>query len=73
MAGDDDVGRREDPRAAALDGGLVGAERVDLGRPVGMPPQVGHGVDGVVGLDDERGVLLGVAGRQPQLAFGASR
>ena len=51
--------------------GLVGAQRVDLGRPVRAPPQVGHGVDAVVGLDDERRVLLGVAGRQPQLAVRA--
>ena len=39
VAGDDDVGGREDPRAPALDGGLVGAQRVDLGRPVRVPPQ----------------------------------
>ena len=67
VARDDDVGRREDPLPASLEGGLVGGVRVDLGRPVGAPPQVRHRVDAVVGLDDERDVLLRVAGRQPQL------
>ena len=37
------------------------------GRAIRPPPEVGHRVDAVVGLDDERGVLLGVARRQPQL------
>ena len=44
-----------------------GAVRVDLRRPVRPPPEVGQGVDPVLGLDDERRVLLGVAGRQPEL------
>ena len=34
-----------------------------------MPPQVRHRVGRVVGLDDERGVLLGVPGRQPELGL----
>ena len=36
-------------------------ERIDLGRPVGEPPQVGQRVGRVVGADDERGVLLACA------------
>ena len=71
VAGDHDVGGREDPRAVGLDRAWSGAERVDLGRPVRAPPEVGHRVDAVVGLDDERRVLLGVAGRQPQLGVRA--
>ena len=38
------------------------------GRAVGVPPQVRHRIHAVVRLDDERGVLLAVARRQPQLA-----
>ena len=67
VARDHDVGRRQHPRAARLDLRLVGRERVHLGRPVLAPPEVRHRVHGVVGLDDQRRVLLGVAGRQPQL------
>ena len=40
------------------------------GRPVGPPPEVGQRVDPVLRVDDERGVLLGVAGRQPELGVG---
>ena len=67
MPRDDDVRGGEDSLPAPLEGRLVGGERVDLGGPVGAPPQMGHRVDGVIGLDDERDVLLGVAGCQPQL------
>ena len=74
VAGDDDVGGgRGRARAARRAPAWSGGERVDLGRPVGSPPEVGQGVDRVVGLDDERRVLLGVAGRQPQLGCSATR
>ena len=69
MARDDDVGGGQDPSPAALDGGLVGAEGIDLGRPVRMPPEVGEGIRRVVGFDDERRVLLGVTGGQPELGL----
>ena len=49
VARDDDVGGGEDARATASRSRLVGAERVDLGRPVRVPPQVGQGVGRVVG------------------------
>ena len=70
VAWDDDVGGRQDARAAPLEVGLVRRERVDLGRSIRMPPQVGHRVDRIVRLHDERDVLLGVAGRQPELDAG---
>ena len=66
MSGHDDVGRRQDTGPIALELGLVRRVRIDRGRPVAEPPQVRHRVDRVGGVDDERGVLLGVARRQPQ-------
>jgi hypothetical protein len=69
MARDDDVGSSEDPLAPPLEGGLIRGIRVDLGQSVGAPPQVRHGVDGVVSLDEERDVLLRMAGRQPELGI----
>jgi predicted amidohydrolase YtcJ len=65
---DDDVRDRQDPGATALQGCLIGREWVDLRSPVGAPPQVGQGVDPVIGTDDEGCVLLAMAGCQPQLA-----
>ncbi len=69
MTRDDDVGSRKNPLASALERRLIGGEWVDLGRPVGAPPQVRHRVDGVIGLDEECDVLLGVARRQPELGI----
>ena len=70
MTRDDDIGDAEDPGAATFDRGLVVAERIDQGCSVLPPPEVRHRVDAIVGADDERRVLMGVARRQPQLAVG---
>ena len=66
---DDHVSGGQDPGTPALERRLVRGERVELGRPVRVPPQVGHDVHAVVRLDDQRSVLLAVAGRQPELAL----
>ena len=50
VPGDHDVRGREHARPAPLDGRLVVAQRVHVGRPVLVPPEVGHRVHGVVGL-----------------------
>ena len=71
VAGDDDVGGRQDPLATALDRGLVEPSGSISGVRSACHHRWVMRVDRVVGLDDERGVLLGVAGRQPQLGFGA--
>ena len=71
MTGHHDVGRGEDSFAASFDRRLVGAQWIVLRAPVGVPPEMRHGVHGVIGLDDQRGVFLGVPGGQPELAPGA--
>ena len=73
MAGGHDIGHGQDALAVADDGLLVGAKRIDLRRSVGVPPQVGQGMDPVVGADDQGCVLLGVTGRQPELRVRTER
>ena len=66
--------RRLPPRGPGPDGvelRLVRRVRVDLRRPVGQPPQVGHRPGPSSAFDDQRRVLVRVAGRQPG-AFGDS-
>ena len=53
VAGDDDVGDGEDACALGLQDRLVRSERIDLGRPVLAPPEMGQGVHPVVRLDEE--------------------
>jgi hypothetical protein len=67
VAREDDVRRSEDSLPVPLEGSLVRGIGVDLGLAVGAHPQVGHGVDAIIRLDDERDVLLRVAGGEPQL------
>ena len=47
-----------------------GAKGILDRRPVRPPPEVGQRVDRVIGTDDQRRVLLAVAGSQPQLGVG---
>jgi hypothetical protein len=67
VARDDDVGNGQDPFALLFEQGLIRREGIDRRRPIGKPPQVRQRVDAVFRLDDERGIFLGMAGRQPQL------
>jgi len=70
VARDHDVGDGQDALAMLLEDGLVGRVRIDCRRSVGEPPEMGQGVDAVVGRDDQRRVLLAVARRQPELCPG---
>jgi predicted amidohydrolase YtcJ len=71
VAGHHDVGHGQDSFPASFDRCLIGTQRVLVGAPIGMPPEMGHGIHGVVRLDDQGGVFFGVARRQPELAPGA--
>ena len=52
-----------DPATLELEHRLVRRIRIDRRAPVRSPPQVGQGVDRVLGPDDQRRILLGVARR----------
>src|SRR3970282_162812 len=67
VAGDDDARRGPHPVAPAVPRSLAPGQWIDRWRPVAPPPEVRQGVNRVIRLDDERGVLLGVAGCQPKL------
>jgi predicted amidohydrolase YtcJ len=71
VPGDDDVGHGQHALAVSDDRVLVRRQRIDLGRSIGVPPQVGQRMDAVLSPDNQRGVLFGVTRGQPQLAVRA--